>query len=93
MAYNSPFTLWAYTQGSYILKSWIKLVQGPTIDEQRAFFGEHSATWMAQGEPLNVPGTEAPEAENLHEVQQIVHKYKDDGGSDSDAEWYSITKA
>lgn len=94
------YSLWVYVPNSYILQSWKGMAQGPTIDEQRAFFGEYErsierSTFPTEDEFCDVQGTdaEAPEASKLYEIQHQVGVDKFNAGSDagSDDEWYFTT--
>jgi hypothetical protein len=81
---------------SYILQSWKGMVQGPSIDERRRLFEEHtrSIRRTTQDGPSDKANTEPPEAANLHEVQNAyVDRFIDGTGSESDDEWYSLTQA
>lgn len=72
------------------------MVQGPSIDEQRAFFEHERSNRLPKDEPSDNQGgnAEAPEAEGLYEVQQkvCIDKFNDGSETDSEEEWYSITR-
>lgn len=71
------------------------MVQGPSIDEQWAFFKEHTLpTHRTPVESSDRARTEPLEAPNLHEAEAAcADRFNDGTGSGSDEEWYSITQA
>lgn len=71
------------------------MVQGPSIDEQRAFLKEHTLPMQRPlVESSDKATTEPLEAPNLHEAEAVyADRFNDGTGSGSDEEWYSITQA
>ncbi|KAF8590029.1 hypothetical protein K439DRAFT_240215 [Ramaria rubella] len=75
----------------YILQSWKGMVQGPSIDEQRALLEEYtrlSKSVTNREISSRNADSEAPEAEGLHEAHESGYIDKFNDGSDSDEDWW-----